>query len=345
MREGSTVGLRVDGSLREVEFVTSSEFIREGLQQTMPERLWPVYQETGDADYGFEEESVGRFRVNLHRQRGLMSLALRHVKERVPSVGELGLPEIILRIAESERGIVFVTGTTGSGKSTTLACMIEHLNQNMNRHLITIEDPIEYAFRDNQCIIEQREVGLDAVSFESAVIHTLRQDPDVIVIGEMRDTVTFETALQAAETGHLVLTTLHTQTAAQSINRILDMYPADERDSVRIVLSGMLRGIICQRLIPKAMGSGVVPATEIMINSPIMRKLIAENRIGRLDAAIENGREAGMMTFNQCLLGLVNDGVITEEAAMAASNNPQALEMNLNGIFLNTDSGSIIGER
>jgi twitching motility protein PilT len=236
---------------------------------------------------------------------------------------------------------VFVTGTTGSGKSTTMAAMIAHLNSHKREHIITIEDPIEYTFKDNTCFIEQREVGLDAINFESALVHSLRQDPDVIVIGEMRNRETFETALTAAETGHLVISTLHTKDAAQSILRILDMYPSEEREPVRKSLSGALRAIICQRLPPKASGKGVVPANEILVNAPIVRKLIFENRLEKLGQAIEAGQEDGMMSFNVCLLRLVNDGLVSEETALQFSDNPQALRMNFKGIFLSDSSGII----
>jgi twitching motility protein PilT len=248
---------------------------------------------------------------------------------------------VLRDIAESNNGIVFVTGTTGSGKSTTMAAMIAHLNTHKREHIITIEDPIEYTFTDNTCFIEQREVGLDAINFESALIHSLRQDPDVIVIGEMRNRETFETALTAAETGHLVISTLHTKDAAQSILRILDMFPNEEREPVRKSLSGALRAIICQRLLPKVSGKGVVPANEILINTPIVRKLIFENRLNKLSQAIEAGEEDGMMTFNSCLLRLVNEGLVSEETALHFSDNPQALRMNFKGIFL-SDSGGII---
>jgi len=271
-----------------------------------------------------------------------MSLTLRHVEARIPEVSELGLPPILCKIAERRNGIVFVTGITGSGKSTTLAAMIGHMNTHMNRHIVTIEDPIEYIFEDNSSIIEQREVGIDAASFQSALIHVLRQDPDVIVIGEMRNRETFETALTAAETGHLVLTTLHTTTAAQSISRILDMYPNDERESARKSLAESVRAILCQRLVPKATGSGVVPATEILINTPIVHKLIYENRLDKLTQAIEAGKQDGMISFNGSLLGLINEGVITEEVALSMSDNREALEMNLKGIFLSTDGAGII---
>jgi twitching motility protein PilT len=340
IREDSNVVLRVDGSLVEVDFLTSRDFLEHAISEIITPGNMEDYRRTGDADFAFEEEGVGRFRSNLHRQRGKMGLTLRFVKGKVPNIAELNLPDVLRTISEGNNGIVFVTGTTGSGKSTTLAGMIDHMNTKLSRHIITIEDPIEYTFKDGTSIIEQREVGLDAETFGSALIHSLRQDPDVIVIGEMRNTETFETALAASETGHLVMTTLHTKDAGQSVNRILDMYPNDQRDSVRNSLSTSLRAIICQRLVPRATGKGVVPVTEILISTPIVRKLIAENRLAKLSSAIEGGEDDGMISFNKCLLKLVNDGVITEEAALETSDNAQSLKMNLKGIFL-SDGGII----
>jgi len=343
IREGCPIGLRVDGRLVELDFVADTAFLEEAVQQIASESNRRTYAETGDADFAFEEADIGRFRANLHRQRGKIGITLRHVKGTVPNLEQLGLPPIVRSIAENKRGIVFVTGATGSGKSTTLACMIEHMNFNCNRHIITIEDPIEYAFVDRNCIIEQREVGLDAITFDSALIHALRQDPDVIVVGEMRHRGTFETALNASETGHLVMTTLHTTTAAQSIFRILDMFPHEERESVRISLATNLCAIICQRLVPRVTGKGVVPALEVMINTPLVRELLFNGELDKLQSAIEAGRREGMMSFNQCLLELVNETLISEEEALSTSNNPQQLEMNLKGIFLNSGGGGIVG--
>ena len=342
IREGSDVGLRVDGVLVAVDFSTPRPLLEQFIKEILPPSLKTPFDMTGDADFAFQEEGVGRFRANLHRQRGMLGLTLRYVKGKVPDRLELGLPEILQKISEAKNGIVFVTGATGSGKSTTLAYMIEHMNETMNHHIITIEDPIEYSFADNKCIIEQREIGIDSISFESALIHALRQDPDVIVVGEMRSRATVETALSAAETGHLVLSTLHTTTASQTILRVLDMFPHSEREAVRRSIASSISAIICQRLVPRASGKGVIPAMEILLATPIVQKLITENKMEKLPMAIEAGVEDGMMSFNRSLLLLANDGMITEEAALAASNNPEALKMNLNGIFLNTDGGSLI---
>jgi len=342
IREDSNVGLRISGSLVELDFCTTREFLKDAVEQVAAPAQLATYQETGDSDFAFEEDNVGRFRANLHKQRGKMSLTLRFVKGKTPEIDELGLPEVVRRIAEFRNGIVLVTGVTGSGKSTTLAGMLGHMNETMNRHIITIEDPIEYTFEDKKCIIEQREIGLDAISFESALIHVLRQDPDVIVIGEMRSRSTFEVALAAAETGHLVLTTLHTKDAAQSITRILDMFPSAERESVRKSLASSVQAIVCQRLVPKATGEGVVPAVEVMINTPIVQKLLHEGRLEKLATAIEGGAEDGMVSFNRCLLELVNNALITEETALLTSDNAEALEMNLKGIFLSAGGAGII---
>ena len=263
-------------------------------------------------------------------------------RSNILSIEELGVPQSVKRIAESERGIVIVSGTTGSGKSTTLASMIEYINRNFRKHVITIEDPIEYEFHDSESIIEQREVGLDAVDFASALKHVLRQDPDVIMVGEMRDKESFDAALQASDTGHLVLTTLHATNATQAISRILDFYERSEQDTIRGALAINVRSIMCQRLIRRAFGGGVVPAIEIMLNTPMVKKLIEENRVEKLPAAVETGSEDGMQSFNQSLLGLVNEGLITEEDALKMASNPESLKMNLKGIFLDSRS-EIIG--
>ncbi len=344
IREDAPVSVRINGTLEIFDFVTDSEFISQALAEAVPAARRKQLEEIGDADFALEEDGVGRFRANCHRQRNKYALTLRYIKTAIPSLDELNLPPAVLELAESQRGVLFVTGITGAGKSTTLACMIEHMNQNMSRHIITIEDPIEFVFEDHNSVIEQRDVGLDVSSFESALKHVMRQDPDVIVLGEMRDRSTFETALAAAETGHLVLCTLHTINAPQTVMRILDMFPEHERESVRKSLAMNLRGIICQRLLRRAAGNGMVPAVEILVNTPMVTKLITEGKIDKLPAAIDAGGSDKMVSFNKCLLDLTNEGLITEEEALLASSNPEQLQMNLKGIFLNADSGGIVGE-
>jgi twitching motility protein PilT len=239
----------------------------------------------------------------------------------------------IRKIAESPRGIVLVSGATGCGKSTTLAAMVEHINANFKKHIITLEDPIEYVFEDNQCVVEQREVGLDTLSFHHALKNVLRQDPDMIMIGEMRDSMSFTAAMSAADTGHLVLSTLHTTNAAQSVNRVLDFFKAEEREQIRRQLAGTLQAVVCQRMVT-TLTRGVTPALEIMINTPTVKKMIEENRLDKLPAAIETGTDDGMINFNQALFNLVKQGKISEQEALSKASNPQALEMNFKGIFL-----------
>ena len=340
VREGKFVRLRVHSRLVETNIMTDTYFFEKSFEQIIPEGRFDIYKKEGDLDFAWEEEGVGRFRVNLHRQRGNSAYTFRYVKGRAPSIKEVNLPEILKKIASFRNGIIFVTGTTGSGKSTTMAAMLDYINNTSEQHVITIEDPIEYTFQDNRSFFEQREIGLDAASFDSALIHALRQDPDIIMVGEMRNRETFETALAAAETGHMVLTTLHTKDAAQSISRILDMFPLEERDSIRKSIYECLQAIVCQRLAPRAIGQGVVPINEILINTSIVKKLIFDNQLEKVPQAIAGGEEEGMMSFNQCLLKLAKNGDITEETALKFSDTPQQLQMNLKGIFLS--SGGII---
>ncbi len=337
IKEGSPVTIRIDSRLVGTDMIATKEFMDKvvGIMLSTDE-LKRRFAETGDADLSFVEDNVGRFRVNVHRQRGLVSLSMRHVKRNILSFEELGVPQTVKRIAESERGIVIISGTTGSGKSTTLASMIEYINQNFKKHIITIEDPIEYEFQDVESIIEQREIGLDTVNFAGALKHVLRQDPDVIMVGEMRDKESFDAALQASDTGHLVLTTLHATNATQAVSRILDFYERAEQDAIRGALAINIKSIMCQRLIRRAFGGGVIPGLEIMLNTPIVKKLIEENRIEKLPAAVETGKEDGMQSFNQSLLALVNEGLITEEDALKMASNPESLKMNLKGIFLDS---------
>src|SRR5438105_8812551 len=303
------------------------------VQQITPAHLRNRIEEEREADFSYFVPGIGRFRTNLFQQRGQWCLAMRYVKTHVPSFEELGLLAQIKKIAESPRGIVLVAGSTGCGKSTTLAAMIEHINANFKKHIVTLEDPIEFVFEDNQCVVEQREVGLDTLSFHHALKHVLRQDPDIIMIGEMRDALSFTAAMSAADTGHLVLSTLHTNNAGQSVNRILDFFKADEREQIRRQLAGTLQAVVCQRMVT-TVSEGMTPALEIMINTATVKKLIEDNRLDKLPAAIETGTDDGMINFNQALFQLVRAGKVSEQEALAKASNPQALEMNFKGIFL-----------
>ena len=341
LKIGTPVIFRINRELIAVECpFPAAEWMNKIVATITPEHLKKRLEEEREVDFSYFIPGLGRFRTNLFQQRGQWALAMRHVKTNVPSFEQLGLLEQIKKIAESPRGIVLLAGSTGCGKSTTLAAMIEHINGNFKKHIITLEDPIEFVFEDNQCVIEQREVGLDTQSFHHALKNVLRQDPDIIMLGEMRDAVSFAAAMSAADTGHLVLSTLHTTTAAQSINRILDFFKADEREQVRRQLAATLRGVICQRMIT-TVENKMTPALEILINSPLVKKMLEENRLDKLAAAIETSVDDGMITFNQSLFNLVKSGRVSEKEALAKASNPQALEMNFKGIFLN-EGGRIV---
>src|SRR5271154_6039683 len=308
LKIGTPVIFRINRELIAVECpFPTADWMNKIVAAITPDHLKKRLEEDREVDFSYFIPGLGRFRTNLFQQRGQWALAMRHVKTNVPSFEQLGLLEQLKQIAESPRGIVLVAGTTGSGKSTTLAAMVEHINANSRKHIITLEDPIEFVFEDNQSVIEQREIGLDTLSFEEGLKHVLRQDPDVIMIGEMRDGTSFTAAMAAADTGHLVLSTLHTTNAAQAVGRILDFFKPDERDQIRRQIAGTLQAVICQRMVPTIAG-GMTPAQEIMINTGTIRKLIEENRLEKLGAAIETGSEEGMLNFNQSLFQLVKDG-------------------------------------
>ena len=339
VKENSPVFYRIDGTLVGCDFTASRELIDAFIEKITTTKQQETLELIGDLDLSHREDNVGRFRVNIHRQRGLLGITFRWVKDKVLNFQELGLPSTLMNIAQAKRGIIIITGTTGSGKSTTMAAILQYVNTYRQEHVITIEDPIEFEFQDNQSVFEQREVGLDTDSFAGALKHAMRQDPDIIMVGEMRDRISFEAALQAADTGHLVITTLHASNAAQTITRILDMFEKNEQDAIREALAANLCAVISQRLAPLAGGTGRAPVNEIMINTPIVNKLIQEDRLEKLSAAIQGGQGDGMMNFNQCLLELVNSGRVTREDALEISDNPEGLKMNFEGIFLSADAG------
>ncbi|MFN7140168.1 MAG: type IV pilus twitching motility protein PilT, partial [Limisphaerales bacterium] len=342
IKVGTPVIFRISRSLIAIEApIPTEEWMQNVAEHIVPKHVKTKFDADREIDFSYYAEGIGRFRTNIFQQRGSLCLAMRHVKTQVPEFDKLGLPEVLKQIAESPRGIILVAGSTGSGKSTTLAAMIEHVNATSRKHIVTMEDPIEFVFEDNQSIIEQREVGLDTQSFQTGLKHVLRQDPDLIMVGEMRDSVSFAAAMSAADTGHLVLSTLHTTTAALSVTRILDFFKADEREQIRRQLAGTLRAVICQRMVP-TIGGGMTPAIEIMINTPTVRKLIEENRLDKLPAAIETGQDDGMQNFNQALFKLVQEGRVSREEALLKATNAQALEMNFQGIFL-TEGKRILG--
>jgi len=298
------------------------------------------FRERLQADLSYASATLGRFRVNIFRQRGETSVALRIIQPAIRTVRELNLPPVVERIALERRGLVLVTGTTGSGKSTTLAAMIHHVNQQCDRHIITIEDPIEYTHRDDKSIINQREIGYDARSFPEALRGALRQDPDVILVGEMRDLETIETAILAAETGHLVMSTLHTLDARETITRTIAAFPEHQRDQVRLILASVIRGIISQRLVRRADGNGMVPAVEVLLSTALVRECIAvKERNHELPDAIARGHATyGMQTFDQSLMALYRGSLITYEEAMAQASNPDDFALKVRGIASTSDS-------
>ncbi len=286
------------------------------------------------ADLAYAAPSLGRYRVNIFHQRGELSIALRVIPPLVRNIRDLNLPPVVERIALEHRGLVLVTGTTGSGKSTTLAAMIHHVNQQRDRHIITIEDPIEYTHNDDKCIINQREIGYDARSFAESLRGALRQDPDIILVGEMRDLETIETAILAAETGHLVMSTLHTLDARETITRAISAFPEHQRDQIRLILASVVRGIISQRLVKRADGQGMVPAVEVLLSTALTRECIAlKERTHELHDAIARGHATyGMQTFDQSLMALFRQSLITYEEAIAQATNPDDFALKVRGI-------------
>ena len=334
IKSGTPVVFRINRQLVPIECpLPTEEWLNSVVDQMVPRHGKSQLEDNREVDFSYFVPGVGRFRTNVFQQRGAFCLAMRYVKNQIPEFEQLGLLPIVKKIAESPRGIVLVAGATGSGKSTTLAAMIQHINRSARKHLITLEDPIEYVFDDDQSVIEQREIGLDTPSYPLGLKYVLRQDPDIIMIGEMRDAISFQAAIGAADTGHLVLSTLHTTTAAQSVTRILDFFKAEEREQVRRQLVGTLQAVLCQRMVQTVEG-GVTVALEILISNSTVRKLIEENRLDKLSAAIEMGTDDGMQSFNQALFELVKGRRITEKEALHKASNAQALEMNFKGIFL-----------
>lgn len=279
-----------------------------------------------EVDFSYNYKDMARFRVNVFYQRGYLSAALRLFPSKIKTVKELNLPIIIEKFANNSQGFFLVVGPTGHGKTTTLAALVDYINHNQTRHIVTIEDPIEYIFQQDKSIINQREVGIDTISFKKALRAVFRQDPDVIMVGEMRDLETISTALTAAETGHLVLATLHTNNAAQTIDRIIDSFPAEAQNQVRAQLASTLLGVVSQRLIPEING-GRIPATEIMIANSAIRNLIREGKIYQIDLVIETSMEDGMLSLNRSLADLVHKGQISLENAELYSLNPSDLRM------------------
>ena len=344
LKGGGPVILRVDRQLRYLDWKTPTDsWLREVIGELVPPHLREAHAAGREVDFAFAVEGLGRFRTNIFQQRGEVALALRLVKQEIRSFGELNLPDTIRRISEAPRGIVIVAGAIGSGKSTTLAAMLDHVNSTKGKHIITIEDPIEYLFADKQSVIEQREIGLDTASFSTALRHVLRQDPDIIVIGEMRDAESAMAAMSAANIGHLVITTLHTADAMQSVQRVLEFFPVEQREYARQLFAATLRAVICQRLV-NSTTSGVLPALEILVNTISVAKAIEGSQTEKLPGIMELGTNEGMQTFDQALRTLVSANRITREEALAHAANPDLLRMSFQGVNL-SEGTRILGSR
>lgn len=315
--------VRVDGDIQRLDLPTlDSARVRALLDEIMDDEQRGQFDATLDLDFAFERDGVGRFRVNLfHQQRGIGAV-LRSVAAQVPSLASLGLGEVFRRIAEAPRGLVLVTGPTGSGKSTTLAALVDHLNAHRQQHILTIEDPIEFIHEPRQCLISQRQVQRDTRSFAAALRAALREDPDVILVGEMRDLETIRLALTAAETGHLVFGTLHTTSAAKTIDRVLDVFPGTERGMVRSMLSESLQAVVSQCLLKKA-GGGRVAAHEVMLGTAAIRNLIREDKVAQMYSAIQTGGAVGMQTLDMALKDLLAKGLISREQAREKARAPE----------------------
>ncbi len=313
---GTPPSIRVDGDVRKLNIPAfDAKDVNALVYDIMNDRQRKEYEENLEVDFSFEVPNLARFRVNAFNQNRGPAAVFRTIPSKILSLDDLGCPEIFREISDTPRGLVLVTGPTGSGKSTTLAAMVDYINDHKNDHILTIEDPIEFVHENKKCLINQREVHRDTLSFEAALRSALREDPDVILVGEMRDLETIRLAMTAAETGHLVFGTLHTTSAPKTIDRIIDVFPGEEKSMVRSMLSESLRAVISQTLIKKV-GGGRVAAHEIMIGVPAIRNLIREDKIAQMYSSIQTGMQHGMQTMDQCLQNLVNRGLITKQDAM-----------------------------
>ena len=337
LKAGGPAYIRIDGDLKPVttQPPLSSGDTEHLARQMMDERLLAAFEERNEVDFAYSIPGVGRFRVNVFRQRGSVGAVARRVLPGTQDFGSLGLPAAVRTLAEEQRGLVLVTGPTGSGKTTTTAAMLSHINATRRCHIVTLEDPIEVLHRDDRAIIDQREVGVDTENFASGLKAVSRQDPDVIFIGEMRDLETVEAALQAAETGHLVVSTLHTTDARETINRVVDMYPQESQHQARLSLANSLKGIVCQRLAPRATGQGRIAVVEVMVmTTRTFEFLVDPEQLPMITEAIAEGGYYGMQTFDQHLLHLYEQGEVSLRDALANASNPQDFRVSLRGAGL-----------
>ena len=324
---GDRPKIRVDGDLVDVSYpkALAPKDTLALAYSILTENQKKRFETDDELDFSFGVQNLSRFRGNVYKQRGCVAMAIRQIPYEIHSLEKLGLPPVVAKLADKPRGLVLVTGPTGSGKSTTLASMVDKINRERKGHIITIEDPIEFIHRHRNCVVNQREVGADTKTFTAALKYALRQDPDIILIGEMRDLETIAAALTIAETGHLVLATLHTNSAAESINRIIDAFPAHQQSQVRAQLSFVLEGVVTQTLIPKARGRGRVVAVEVLVATPAIRAVIRDEKIHQIYSLMQAGKKHGMQTMNDALQMLYTKGEVTLEEALKRSSDPNEL--------------------
>lgn len=342
IRIGVKPALRVDGVLRTIaDEPTMPQNMEEVMNQILTEEQKKRFLQRNELDLALSVSKMGRFRINFYKQRGTVGVAIRAVNTVIPSFEELNLPTVLKKLADNRRGMIILTGTTGSGKSTTLAAMIDHINSTRSENILTIEDPIEYMHRNKKSIVAQREVGGDTESFVTALRHAFRQDPDVILIGEIRDLETMSIALTAADTGHLVLSTLHTLNAVETINRIISFFPPHQHQQIRLLLSATLKAIVCQRLLPRCDAPGRVPAVEVLVNTGLVKEYVIDpSKTPLILELIESGAiQYGMQSFDQCIMDLYKRGMISYEEALAQATNSDDFELRAKGIVGASDRG------
>jgi twitching motility protein PilT len=337
LKAGTRPILRVHGHLEMQDDLppVTLDFVRRTALMLLGEHRYAMLMQGKEMDVGYLMPGIGRFRVNMFLSQGEVRGVFRHVPEKIPAFRDLHLPKVLERLCMERRGMIVVTGITGSGKSTTLAAMIDFMNRNRNDHVLTIEDPIEFVHRDNKCVVSQREIGQDSATFATALRAALREDPDIILVGEMRDAETMEVALHAAETGHLVLSTLHTLNATETVNRIISTFPPHQEDQIRGQLASVMQGIVSQRLVVRADGKGRVPAVEVMLATGLIRDSIRESdKTPQIPTVIAAGQaQYGMQTFDQSLLQLHREELITYETARDAATNPDDFDLKVKGIL------------
>jgi twitching motility protein PilT len=342
IRIGVKPTLRINGLLRPLEDEPlAPQSMEEIMSQILTEEQKNRFLQKNELDLALSVSKMGRFRINFYKQRGTVGVAIRAVNTVIPSFEELNLPLVLKKLADNRRGMIILTGTTGSGKSTTLAAMIDHINSTRAENILTIEDPIEYIHRNKKSIIAQREIGGDTESFVTALRHALRQDPDVILVGEIRDLETMSIALTAADTGHLVLTTLHTLNAIETINRIISFFPPHQHQQIRLLLSSTLKAIVCQRLLPRSDVTGRVPAVEVLVNTGLVKEYIVDPlKTPLIIELIESGAiQYGMQSFDQSIMNLYKPGMISYEEALVQATNPDDFELRIKGITGAADRG------